>query len=83
MKVLNKTEQIAHSDGRTSSSSVQYMPMGYKSKLHPATGYTPYESLMKRNVGTKLDYGHFSGNRKLYKMVQEIKRGLRIQEQVG
>ena len=72
MKVLNKTEQIAHSDGRTSSSAVQYMLMGYRSTPHPATGYTPYEALMKRNVRTKLDYGHFSENRKFYKMEQEI-----------
>ena len=50
MKVLIKTEQIAHSDGRTSSFSVQYMLMGYRSTPHPATGYTPYEALMKRNV---------------------------------
>ena len=27
---------------------------------------------MKRNVRTKLDYGHFSENKKLYKMEQEI-----------
>ena len=48
MKVLNKTEQIAHSDGRTTYSAVQYMLMGYRSTPHPATGYTPYEALMKR-----------------------------------
>ena len=28
--------------------------------------------MMKRNVRAKLDYGHFSENRKLYKMEQEI-----------
>ena len=31
MKVLNKTEQIAHSDGTPSSSAIQYMLMGYRS----------------------------------------------------
>ena len=72
MKVLNKTEQIAHSDGKTSSSAIQYMLMGSRSTPHPATGHTPYEALMKRTVRTKLDYGHFSKNRKFHNMEQEI-----------
>ena len=72
MKVLNKTEQIAHSDGKTSSSAIQYMLMGYRSTPHPATGHTPYEALMKRTVRTKLDYGHFSKNRKFHNIEQEI-----------
>ena len=50
MKVLNKTEQIAHSEGRASSAALQYMRMGYRSTPHPATGYCPYEALMRRNV---------------------------------
>ena len=83
MKVLNKTEQIAHSDGKTSSSAIQYMLMGYRSTPHPATGHTPYEALMKRTVHTKLDYGHFSKNRKFHNMEQEItKRDKRVQAQV-
>ena len=59
MKVLNKAKQIAHSEGRSSNSALQYMLMGYRSTPHPATGYSPYESLMKRNVRTRLDYGSF------------------------
>ena len=60
MKVLNKTEQIAHSEGRSSNSALQYMLMGYRSTPHPATDYCPYEALMKRNVRTKLDHDSFS-----------------------
>ena len=55
MKVLNKAEQILHSEERSSNSALQYMLMGYRSTPHPATGYSPYEALMKRNVRTKLD----------------------------
>ena len=56
MKVLNKTEQIAHREGKSSNTAIQCMLTGYRSTPHPATGYTPYEALMKRNVRTKLDY---------------------------
>ena len=56
MKVLNKTEQIAHSDGTSSSSAIQYMLKGYRSTPNPATGYSPFEALMRRNIRTKLDY---------------------------
>ena len=59
MKVLNKTKQIAHSEGRSSNAAIRYMLMGYRSTPHPATGYCPYEALMKRNVRTKLDYDFF------------------------
>ena len=72
MKVLNKTEQIAHSEGRSSNSALQDMLMGYRSTPHPATGYCPYEALMKRNVRTKLDYDSFSMNRNYHKMELEI-----------
>ena len=56
MKVLNKTEQIAHSDGTSSSSVIQYMLKGYQSTQYPATRYSPFEALMRRNIRTKLDY---------------------------
>ena len=46
--------------------------MGYRSTPHPATGYCPYEALMKRNVRTKLDYDSFSINRNYHKMELEI-----------
>ena len=59
MKVLNKTEQIAHSEGRSSNAAIQYMLMGYRSTPHLAIGYCPYEAIMKRNVRTKLDYDSF------------------------
>ena len=72
MKVLNKTEQIAHSEGRSSNSALQDMLMGYRSTPHPAIGYCPYEALMKRNVRTKLDYDSFSMNRNYHKMELEI-----------
>ena len=72
MKVLNKTEQIAHSEGRSSNAVIQYMLMGYRSTPHPATGYCSYEALMKRNVRTKLDYDSFSISRNLHKMEKEI-----------
>ena len=72
MKVLNKTEQIAHSDGKTSSSAIQNMLMGYRSTPHPATGHTPYEALMKRNVRTKLDSKNFRKRENYHNMEQEI-----------
>ena len=72
MKVLNKTEQIAHSEGRSSNPAIQYMLMGYRSTPHPATGYCPYEALMKRNVRTKLDYDSISISRNYHKMEKEI-----------
>ena len=72
MKVLNKTEQIAHSEGRSSNSALQYMLMGYRSTPHPATGYCPYEALMKRNVRTKLDHDSFSRGKDYHKMEREI-----------
>ena len=72
MKVLNKTEQIAHDEGRKSTSAIQDMLMGYRSTPHPATGYTPYEVLMKRNVRTKLDFKSFSGNRDINQMERNI-----------
>ena len=72
MKVLNKTEQIAHSEGRSSNSALQYMLMGYRSTPHPATGYCPYEALMKRNVRTKLDHDSFSRSKDYHKMEREI-----------
>ena len=46
-KVLNKTEQIAHNEGRSGCIAIQNMLMGYRSTPHPATGYSPYEALMR------------------------------------
>lgn len=72
MKVLNKTEQIAHSEGRSSSTAIQYMLMGYRSTPHPATGYSPYEALMRRAVRTKLDYKTFERDTDYQKMDHAI-----------
>ena len=70
MKVLSKTEQIAHSDGTPSSSATQYMLMGYRSTPHP--GYSPYEALMRRNVRTKLDYEETDVSKDYHGMEKEI-----------
>ena len=49
-------EQSAHLQGRSSDMAIQEMLTGYRSSPHPATGVTPYEALMNRQVRTKLDY---------------------------
>ena len=56
MKLLNKTEQIAHLQGGDNNTAIQEMLTGYRSTPHPATGVTPYEALMNRQVRTKLDH---------------------------
>ena len=56
MKVLNKTEQIAKLQNKDSATAVQEMLIGYRSTPHPATGVSPYEALMKRQIRTKLGY---------------------------
>ena len=45
--------------------------MGYRSTPHPATGYTPYEALMRRTVRTKLDFPRESQSN-ISKMEKEI-----------
>ena len=55
MKVLNKTEKIARTEKKSSFTAIQNMLMGYRSTPHPATGFPPYEALMKRSVRTILD----------------------------
>ena len=72
MKVLNKTEQIAQSDGTSSSSAIQYMLMGFRSTPHPATGYSPFEALMRRNIRKKLDYEVPTVSKDYNKMEKEI-----------
>lgn len=44
MKLLNKTEQIAHLQGGNGNVAIQEMLTGYRSTPHPATGATPYEA---------------------------------------
>ena len=39
-----------------SATAIQEMLIGYRSTPHPATGISPDEALMKRQVRTKLGY---------------------------
>ena len=55
MKVLNKTEQIAHLQHANSKTALQNMLMGYRSTPHLATGVSPYTAMMNRTIRTKLD----------------------------
>ena len=59
-------------EGRTSTSAIQHMLMGYRSTPHPATGYSPYETLMKRDIQSKLDFKPFSRKRDIGQMEREI-----------
>ena len=56
MRILNKTEQIAHLQNQNREISIQEMLVGYRSTPHPATGMTPYQGMMNREVRIKLDY---------------------------
>ena len=56
MKILNKTEQIAHLQKEDREIAIQTMLMGYRAAPHPATQTPPYEALMGRPVRTKLDH---------------------------
>ena len=53
--VFNRSEQITHLQGQNSNTATQEMLAGYRSTPHPATGVTPYEALMNRQVRTKRD----------------------------
>ena len=44
MKLLNKTEKIAHLHGQNGNIAIQEMLTGFRSTPHPATGATPYGS---------------------------------------
>ena len=59
MQTLNKTEQIAHLQGKSGpdrNMAVQDMLTAYRDTPHPATGISPYQAMMNRPVRTKLDY---------------------------
>ena len=59
MQTLNKTEQIAHLQGKHASQreiAVQEMLTAYRDTPHPATGVTPYEALHGRPIRTRLDH---------------------------
>ena len=71
MKVLNKTEQIAHMQRVKSRKPVLDMLMGYRDIPHPATGVTSYEVLMGRKVRTKLDNITSPSQNELNDMIEE------------
>ena len=59
MQLLNKTEQIAHIQGKDKAgrrNAVQEMLMAYRDTPHPATGVSPYQAMTNRLIRTKLDY---------------------------
>ena len=58
MQTLNRTEQIAHLQGKHASQreiAEQDMLTSYRDTPHPATGVTPYEALHGRPIRTRLD----------------------------
>ena len=56
MKMVKKTEQRAHAQKVSIKIAMQEMLTDYRSTPHPATGITPYEGMMNRQVRTKLDH---------------------------
>ena len=59
MKLLNKTEQIAHlhnKDKLERNMPIQEMLMAYRDTPHPATGVSPYQAMNGRTIRTKLYY---------------------------
>ena len=59
MQSLNKTEQIAHLQGKRGVErklAVQDMLIAYRDTPHPATGVTPYEAIHGRPIRTRLDH---------------------------
>ena len=59
MQILNKTEQIAHLQGKDRlerQNAIQDMLTAYRSTPNPATGVTPFEAMRGTTVRTKLDH---------------------------
>lgn len=56
IKLLNKTEKIAHVQGQNNNIAIQEMLTGFRSTPHPATRIMPYETMMNRPVRMKLHY---------------------------
>ena len=56
MKLLNKTEQRSHLENKSVHVAIQELLTGYHSMPHPATGVSPYQAMMNRQIRTKLDY---------------------------
>lgn len=54
MQTLNKTEKIAHLQGKSGSDrnvAIQDMLMAYRDTSHPVTGISLYQAMMNRPVG--------------------------------
>lgn len=86
MKMLNKTEQIAHLQSRDRTVAIQEMLMGYRSTPHPATKTTPYAALMNRQVRTTLDHTNpkeekTTRDRKMDEKDKEYKEKLKMQKE--
>ena len=56
MNVLNKTERIAHLESADPKMRIYEMLTAYRSTPHPATGKTPYQLMMNRDIRIKLDH---------------------------
>ncbi|XP_028404011.1 uncharacterized protein LOC114526625 [Dendronephthya gigantea] len=59
MQTLNKTEQIAHLQGKNKSErelALQNMLIAYRDTPHPATGVSPYEAMTGRPIRTRLNH---------------------------
>ena len=59
MQILNKTEQIAHLQGRTGldrNMGVHDVLVAYRDTSHPAIGVTPYQAMSNRPIRTKLSH---------------------------
>lgn len=57
MQTLNKTEKIAHLQGKSGSDrnvAIQDMLMAYRDTSHPVTGISLYQAMMNKPVRTKL-----------------------------
>lgn len=54
--MVNKTEQREHAQKVSVKIAMQEMLTAYRSTPHPATGITPYEGMMNRQIRTKLDH---------------------------
>ena len=55
-KLMNKVAAIANDDRAIFHEATYDMLQAYRSTPHPATKTEPYELLMNRQVGTKLDH---------------------------
>ena len=74
LQLLNKTEQIAHLQGKTGldrNMAVSDMLMAYRDTPHPATGATPYQAMSNWPIRTKLDHTVPRGRREQDEMIDE------------